>query len=109
MEEEGVIKARIAVIDNTKVNLNLIIYLSVSVSSHTNEWINDFEKMINQYDQILEVYRLTGSSADYMLKIVAPSVDEYDLFQQKLIKDIDFTSMSSNITLKQMKQSNSLL
>ena len=108
MEEKGVITSKVTVLDNTKINLNIVVFLSVSVSSHSNEWLNDFQKIVSQYDQIIEVYRLTGSGTDYLLKIVAPSIDEYDQFQQKLINEIKFTKMSSSIALKEIKKKHSL-
>ena len=61
-----------------------------------------------KYDQILEVYRLASSTADYLLKIVAPSIESYDQFQQKLINEIDFRNMTSNISLKVLKKNNYL-
>ena len=41
---------------------------------------------------------------DYLLKIVAASVAEYDQFQQSLINEIEFTNMSSSIALKEIKR-----
>ena len=108
MEEEGVIKSRVTVLDNKKINLNIVVFLSVSVSSHSKEWMSDFQKILTRYDQIIEAYRLTGSSTDYLLKIVAPSIAEYDNFQQKFINEVKFTKMSSSIALKEIKKINSL-
>ena len=108
MEEKGIIKSRITVLDNKEVNLNIIIFLSVSVSSHSEEWLTDFQKIIEKNDQIIETYRLTGSSTDYLLKIVSPSIAEYDKFQQQLINEIKFTKMSSSIALKEIKKIYSL-
>ena len=108
MEEEGTIKSRVTVLNNKKINLNIVIFLSISVSSHSEEWLIAFKKIIEKYDQITEVYRLTGSSTDYLLKIVAPSIDEYDKFQQKLINEIEFNKMSSSIALKEIKKIHSL-
>ena len=48
--------------------------------------------MVLKYDEIIEAHRLTGSSADYMLKIVAKSIEDYDKFQQILIKNIEFNN-----------------
>ena len=53
-------------------------------------------------------HRLTGSDTDYMLKIVTPSIEEYDNFQQKLIGELEFTKMSSSISLQEMKNSHIL-
>ena len=41
MEEEGVIKSRVTVLDNKKINLNIVVFLAVSVSSHSEEWLID--------------------------------------------------------------------
>ena len=108
MEEQGTIKSRVTVLDNKKINLNIVVFLSVSVSSHSEEWLIDFQKILTQYDQIIETYRLTGSSTDYLLKIVAPSIEDYDKFQQQLIKEVKFTKMSSSIALKEIKKIHSL-
>ena len=108
MEEEGIIKSKVTVLDNKKINLSIVVFLSVSVSSHSEEWLIDFQKILSQFDQIIEVYRLTGSSTDYLLKIVSPSIAEYDKFQQHLISKVKFTKMSSSIALKEIKKIHSL-
>ena len=61
-----------------------------------------------KYEEIIETHRLTGSDADYLLKIVASSIEEYDHFQQKLIGELEFTKMSSSISLQEMKASHIL-
>ena len=108
MEEEGIINSRVTVLDNKKINLNIVVFLSVSVSSHSQEWLDDFKVTLSKYNQITEVYRLTGSTTDYLLKIVAPSIEEYDKFQQHLINELKFTKMSSSIALKEIKKIHSL-
>ena len=108
LEEEGVINSRVTVLDNKKINLNIVVFLSVSVSSHSEEWLVDFNATLSKYTQVTEAYRLTGSTTDYLLKIVAPSIEEYDKFQQELIKEIKFTKLSSSIALKEIKKIHSL-
>ena len=108
MEEEGIIKSKVTVLDNKKINLSIVVFLSVSVSSHSEEWLINFQKILSQYDQIIEAHRLTGSSTDYLLKIVSPSIEEYDKFQQRLINELKFTKMSSSIALKEIKKIHSL-
>ena len=62
----------------------------------------------SNHDEIIEVHRLTGSEADYMLKVVASSINEYDKFQQMLIGKLEFTKMSSSVSLQELKCSYSL-
>ena len=104
MEEEGIIDSKITIINNKKINLPITIFLSISVSSHQSQWLMKFQTTIMQYEQIVEVYRLASSSTDYLLKIVAPSIEEYDRFQQKLINEIEFTNMTSSIALDELKK-----
>ena len=46
MEEEGIIKSKVTVLDNKKINLSIVVFLSVSVSSHSEEWLIDFQKIL---------------------------------------------------------------
>ena len=108
MEEKGVIREKVAILNNQKINLPIVVFLSISVSHHTKAWIKEFYAAVTKYNQIIEVYRITGSDIDYLLKIVSSSVEEYDVFQQKLINDIKFSKMSSGIALKEIKKINSL-
>jgi DNA-binding Lrp family transcriptional regulator len=64
--------------------------------------------MIEKYEEIVETHRITGSDSDYLLKIVASSIEAYDDFQQKLISELEFTKMSSSISLQEMKNSHIL-
>ena len=106
MEEAGIITSKITVLNNNKINLPITVFLSISIKSHKDEWFTEFKTTLMKYDQITEVYRLASSTTDYLLKIVAPSIESYDKFQQKLINEIDFTNMTSNISLKQIKKNN---
>ena len=105
LEEQGVIKYKVSLVDKEKVGYSVTVFLSISVSNHNSDWYSEFEKVVMRYNNILEVHRLTGSSADYLLKIIAKSIEEYDAFQQQLISEIQFTGMSSSISLKEVKNS----
>tara|TARA_B100000902_G_scaffold230831_1_gene218983 strand:- start:337 stop:798 length:462 start_codon:yes stop_codon:yes gene_type:complete len=104
LEEEKIIKSKSIVIDNKKINLPITVFLSISIQNHTDRWLKNFEKIVNKYDQIIEVHRLTGSNSDYQITILSPSIEEYDKFQQILIKEIECTNMTSHISLQTIKK-----
>ena len=108
LEEENVILSRSVSINRYSVELPVMVFLSISVSSHSKDWAEKFVEIIDKHDCILEAHRLTGSAADYQLKIVAKSIDEYDSFQQKLINELDFVQMASSISLRQLKDTREL-
>ena len=93
-------------INNKKINLPITVFLSISIQNHTELWLKNFVKVVNQYDQIIEVHRLTGSHSDYQITILSSSIEEYDKFQQILIKEIECTNMSSHISLQTIKKNN---
>ena len=108
MEEAGVISARTIVLNRKAINLSIVVFLSIRVSHHSKDWITSFQEIIDKHEEIIETHRITGSDADYLLKIVASSIENYDKFQQKLISELDFTKMSSSISLQEMKNSHIL-
>ena len=108
MEEAGVISARTIVLNRKAINLSIVVFLSIRVSHHSKDWIKSFQEIIDKHEEIIETHRITGSDADYLLKIVASSIENYDKFQQKLISELDFTKMSSSISLQEMKNSHIL-
>ena len=108
LEEDKVIIAKTILIDNKKINLPIKVFLSISIQNHTEIWLDKFKKVIQKYDEIIEVHRLTGTNVDYQITILSPSIEEYDLFQQKLINEIECTNMSSHISLQTIKKNNKL-
>ena len=108
LEEDKVIIAKTILIDNKKINLPIKVFLSISIQNHTEIWLSKFKKVIQKYDEIIEVHRLTGTNVDYQITILSPSIEEYDLFQQKLINEIECTNMSSHISLQTIKKNNNL-
>ena len=103
LEEDGVIEKKVTIINKRKVNLPITVFLMITVRNHNSDWMNKFSKILKKYKNILEAHRITGSQADYIIKVVAESIEEYDEFQQVLIKNIEFNSMSSGISLQELK------
>ena len=103
LEEDGVIEKKVTIINKRKVNLPITVFLMITVRNHNSDWIKKLNEILKKYKNILEAHRITGSQADYIIKIVAGSIEEYDEFQQVLIKNIEFNSMSSGISLQELK------
>ncbi len=103
LEEDGVIEKKVTIINKRKVNLPITVFLMITVRNHNSDWMIKFNQILKKYKNILEAHRITGSQADYIIKIVVGSIEEYDEFQQVLIKNIEFNSMSSGISLQELK------
>ena len=108
MEEEGIVLGKQVLFDRNSLGLKIVVFLSITVGRHSTDWVERFTAVIEKFPEIVEVHRLTGEGADYQLKVVCPSIELYDLFQQNLISKIDFTSMSTKMSLKQLKDTSLL-
>ena len=108
MEEEGIVLGKQVLFDRNSLGLKIVVFLSITVGRHSTDWVEKFTEVIEKFPEIVEVHRLTGEGADYQLKVVCPSIELYDLFQQNLISIIDFTSMSTKMSLKQLKDTSLL-
>ena len=108
LQEQGVITGRAIMLDRMKLGLPVVVFLSITVGQHSPQWVEQFQKVVADYPEILEAHRLTGEGADYQLKILCPSIEAYDLFQQSIIGKIKFTSMSTKIALNEIKSTSSL-
>ena len=103
LQEDGVIIEKTVILDKYKLNLPITVFLMITVRNHNEVWTKNFKDILKKYNNILEAHRITGSQADYIIKIVAESIEEYDKFQQILIKNIEFNSMSSGVSLQELK------
>ena len=108
LEEQGVFKGKYMNFDRVTLGLPVVVFLSITVGRHSHEWVEKFNHIVSHSPEIVEAHRLTGEGADYQLKIVSPDIEAYDNFQQQLIGKIEFTSMSTRISLHELKHTTHL-
>jgi Lrp/AsnC family transcriptional regulator len=84
MESEGVIRARVAVLDPEKIGLNLTVFVRIKIREHTSEWVKRFAAAIRSMAEIAECHRM-GGDVDYMLKIIVADMAGYDRVYKQLI------------------------
>jgi Lrp/AsnC family transcriptional regulator len=87
--------------------LNVVAFVQVKTSNHNMDWARKFVKVINDMDEVVEFYRLSGS-IDYLLKVLVPSIEKYDEFYKKLTDKIDLTDVSTSFSMEEIKQTSTL-
>jgi Lrp/AsnC family leucine-responsive transcriptional regulator len=80
LEESGIVRRHVTVLDQEALGLNLTAILSISMDRHTPERFEQFEQAVREFPEVLECSIVTGQSADYMLKIVVPDMASYEQF-----------------------------
>jgi Lrp/AsnC family leucine-responsive transcriptional regulator len=80
LEESGIVRRHVTLLDQEALGLNLTAILSISMDRHTPERFEQFEQAVREFPEVLECSIVTGQSADYMLKIVVPDMASYEQF-----------------------------
>ncbi|MNT92678.1 leucine-responsive transcriptional regulator [compost metagenome] len=78
------------------------VFALVKTAHHSDEWIESFRRAISDLAEIVEAHRLTGSY-DYLLKIVLPRVEHYDVVYRRLVKRIELFDVSAFISMETLK------
>ncbi|WMT88123.1 Lrp/AsnC family transcriptional regulator [Pelagibacterium sp. 26DY04] len=107
MEEEGVIKRRVAVLDPEKVNAGVTVFVAVKTNEHNDAWLRKFAAVVEDFTEVVEFYRMSGD-VDYLLRVVVPSIQAYDVFYKKLIAKIALSDVSSSFAMEQIKYTTAL-
>ncbi len=105
--KQGYIKKKVVVVDRKKINLSVIAFVQVRTKQHSTEWLKKFIKAVSEMDEVIELYRLSGT-VDYIFKVLVPSIEKYNEFYKKLTDKIDFFEVTSSFSMEEIKQTNSL-
>lgn len=80
LEEAGVIRRRVTLLDHRKLGLALTVIVLIGMDRHTPERFATFESTVAEYPEVQECYLITGQEADYQIKVVVPDMDTYQEF-----------------------------
>lgn len=76
MEDAGIIKQYATLVDHTKVKKGLMVICYVSLRQHNKSAGTKFIKMIQEMNEVVECYNISGEF-DFMLKVMAENMDDY--------------------------------
>jgi len=88
MEEAGIIKQYATLVDHSKVRKGLIVICYVSLKQHNKTAGAKFIKAINEMNEIIECYIISGEF-DFMLKVVTENMNAYYDFHVNKLSEMD--------------------
>jgi|TARA_B110000093_G_C12969329_1_gene411432 Lrp/AsnC family transcriptional regulator len=107
LQDSGIIKARVALLDAQSVGLGLIVFISISVRTHSKDWADKFAKVIDSLPQVQSAYRTSGNQ-DYLIKARVSDVQAYDDLYQRLISQIELADVSASFVMEELKNTTEL-
>lgn len=104
LREEGFIARTTAELDRRRMGLPTTVFVIIRTGSHAADWLEKFHAAVATIPEIVEVHRLTGNF-DYILKMVLPNVEHYDVVYKQLVGRIELFDMSAYISMETVKLS----
>ncbi len=107
LEEGGVVRRRVALLDAVSVNAGVTVFVSIKTDQHSLSWLERFHAAVVDFPEVVEFYRMSGE-VDYLLHVVVPDIAAYDAFYKKLISRIEISKVSSAFAMEQIKYTTAL-
>ena len=107
LEKNGVISARVALLNRHHLNLAVDVFVAIRTSQHSATWLQAFAKAVADLPEVVEMYRMSGD-IDYLMRVVVPDIAAYDQFYQRLISRVEISDVSSSFAMESMKYTTAL-
>ncbi|MBV8742629.1 MAG: Lrp/AsnC family transcriptional regulator [Sinobacteraceae bacterium] len=108
LQEIGVLRRRVALLDREKVGLNVMVFSHVKLAGHGRDALLRFEQAVREHPEILECYTLMGET-DFLLRIVCRDIKAYEaFFLDHLSRFPGVQSVNSSIALAVIKETTAL-
>ena len=105
LERQGYIKKYVAILEPEKLGLGLLVFCKVKLKQINHEIADAFVRRIQRIPEVTECYNTSGAY-DYLLKVRARDMKQYQEFVLTKLGDIDsVASIESTFVMSEVKQS----
>ena len=88
LEKSGIVKQYVALVDKSKVKKDFVAFCHIKLVQHSQEYVVKFEREVNQLNEVLECYHLSGDY-DYLLKVLVKDMKAFREFMVEKLTKID--------------------
>ncbi|MFP3590813.1 Lrp/AsnC family transcriptional regulator [Chryseobacterium sp. SIMBA_038] len=109
MEKLGIIKEYTAIVDRKKVNKGMMVVCMIALNAHNKSVATKFIEQVSKLKEVVEFYNISGEF-DFMLKILAPNMDEFHEFFVNQLSEIEGIGQTKSIfVMNSIKESAQIL
>lgn len=108
LEEEGYIRARVALLDNEKLGLGLTAFVLLKTQQHNSQWYQTFTQAVSGMPEVMAFYRMAGEY-DYLMQVQVADMKSYDGFYKRLVNGIPgLIDVTSSFAMERIKHTTAL-
>ncbi len=100
MENSGVIRGYVALVDPAALGLSVTAFVRVRLSQQDDLHLRQFEETVADLPEVMECYLMTGDS-DYQLRVLVKSLEDFEEFlRRKLTRIKGIAEVTSSFALR---------
>lgn len=103
LEERGVIRKRVALVDPESLGLGLTVFVEIETGDHSREWLERFAEAVTGMPEVIGFFRMAGD-VDYLLQVTVANMAAFDAFYQRLISLVPLKNVTSRFAMERVKQ-----
>ena len=107
LRDTGVIRRTVALLDARALNVGTTVFVTIKAPSHSAAWYERFAKVVRDLPEVTELHRMSGD-VDYLLRIVVPDIEAYDVVYKRLITALEMLDVSASFSLETIKSTTAL-
>ena len=108
LEESGVIKKKVALLNRDALGMDLVAFTTVNLSQVGRQNMKMFEAGVKELEEVIECYTMTGAW-DYMLKVVVKDIRHYEQFVRNRLLELPMIGeLHSHISVTEIKNTTEL-
>jgi len=107
LDQSGVIRGRVAVLDADMLGLRLSVFIQIRTNRHDPEWLTSFAAATRDMPSILAAYRMSGD-LDYLVHARVADMAAYDALYQELIRRVDMSDVAASFVMEELKETTAL-
>lgn len=103
LEDTGIIKRKISLLDATQLGLDFDVFAAVKLSLPSKAHLEEFELRLKEWPEVIFCATVTGHE-DYLLRIRTTDMHAYDAFlREKLLASDLVSGVESRILMRSVK------
>ncbi|AIX74535.1 Lrp/AsnC family transcriptional regulator [Pantoea sp. PSNIH4] len=108
LEDDGIIRRRVALLDGEKLGLSLTAFMLIKTQQHNRQWYQEFVGVVQSLPEVMAFYRMAGEY-DYLLRIQVADMKQYDAFYKRLVNGVSgLIDVTSSFAMEEIKYTTAL-
>ncbi|MCU0949843.1 MAG: Lrp/AsnC family transcriptional regulator [Burkholderiaceae bacterium] len=108
LEDMGVIRQYVALVDPQKIGLGLLAYVTVKLEKRGKMPMDEFRARVQTWPEVLACYAMTGDM-DYLLRVHVEDLEHFSrLVMNQLLKQPGVVDVKSSFALDRIKETTAL-